>query len=114
LLVDISDGDVAISAFCSLCFLYLLVIVQLLVIPFLICGFGFLVVPVVVLLVLFVVTTQRHTHALIFVALLVLQGSRVAAVGFVLSVLLGSVVGRCTHAAMNDLVCVIPPWEIVM
>lgn len=58
--------------------------------------------------------TYTHTHALVFVALLVLQGSRVAAVGFVSSVLLGSVVGRCTHATMNDLVCVIPPWGIVM
>jgi fatty acid desaturase len=39
-----------------------LVIVRLLVIPLLICGFGFFVVPVAVLLVLFVVTTHTHTH----------------------------------------------------
>jgi hypothetical protein len=58
LLLDISDGDVAMSAFCSLCFLYLLVLVRLLVIPLLIYGFGFFVVPVVVHLVHFVVTTH--------------------------------------------------------
>lgn len=60
--MDNSDGDVAMSALCALCFLYLLVIVRLLVIPLLICGFGFFVVPVAVLLVLFVVTTHTHTH----------------------------------------------------
>jgi hypothetical protein len=64
--VDISDGDVAMSAFCSLCSLYLLVIVQLWVIPLLICGFGFIVVPVVVLAVLFVVNTRTRTHTVVF------------------------------------------------
>jgi cytoskeletal protein RodZ len=59
--VNISDGDVVLSTFCSSCFLYLLLIMWLLVIPLLICGVGFIVVPFAVLLVLFVVTTHTRT-----------------------------------------------------
>jgi hypothetical protein len=63
--VNISDDDVVLSTFCSSCFLYLFLIMRLLVIPLLICGFGFIVVPFAVLLVLFVVTTHTRAHTFV-------------------------------------------------